>query len=224
MDKDIVLDFLKESNYRSVKSARRNLKRKLVEYKGGKCEICGYDRCIDAFDFHHLNPDEKDFGISEYDVLSFDKLKKEVDKCMLVCCRCHREIHSKENEKKMQELMEKEKIIYAEILNNREKYADVITHIKDSYKFLAYTDIFEDMKNNLSRDSILTKYRINNKTFNRFLKEHNLKYSASKHLEIIPTKDELNNLLKENSKSAIGRMFGVSCSAVIKWCKKYDLQ
>ena len=224
MDKKEVLEFLEKSNYRSLKKARQRLKKKLVDYKGGKCEICGYDKCINALDFHHLNPNEKDFCISNYMVLSFDKLKKEVDKCILVCANCHREIHAKENEEKEIAMEKKEKEIYTEILNNRNTYKEFITKVKDSYKFLIYTDIINDMKQNMSREEIFSKYHINNKTFNKFLKENNLEYSKAKKVTIKPNKEELIDLLKENSKSSIGRVFGVSCSAVIKWCKKYNIQ
>jgi hypothetical protein len=71
---------------------RKRTKIKLIEYKGGKCEICGYDKCNRALGFHHKDPKEKDFSISGKS-LSFDKLKTEVDKCMLVCSNCHCEIH-----------------------------------------------------------------------------------------------------------------------------------
>jgi 5-methylcytosine-specific restriction endonuclease McrA len=73
---------------------RKRIKIKLIEYKGGKCEICGYDKCVRALQFHHKNPLEKDFSISGRS-LSFDRLKIEVDKCMLVCSNCHCEIHDK---------------------------------------------------------------------------------------------------------------------------------
>lgn len=43
---------------------RRKLKEKLVKYKGGECEICGYDRRIKAMDFHHKNPNEKEFELT----------------------------------------------------------------------------------------------------------------------------------------------------------------
>lgn len=77
---------------------RKNLKRKIVEYKGGQCEICGYNKCIDALDFHHKDPEQKDFGLSSRGITrSIKKLYEEVDKCMLVCANCHREIHSKES-------------------------------------------------------------------------------------------------------------------------------
>ena len=71
---------------------RKRTKMKLVEYKGGKCQLCDYNKSLNALHFHHLNSNEKDFSISGKS-LSFDKLKSEVDKCILVCSNCHSEIH-----------------------------------------------------------------------------------------------------------------------------------
>jgi 5-methylcytosine-specific restriction endonuclease McrA len=76
----------------SVINWRKRTKQKLIQYKGGSCELCGYYKCERALEFHHINPEEKDFSISGKS-LSFDKLKDEVDKCMLVCSNCHCEIH-----------------------------------------------------------------------------------------------------------------------------------
>ncbi len=71
-------------------------KQKAVNYKGGKCEICGYDRCVAAMDFHHLDPSTKNgYGtgaMKQHWV--FERNKIEIDKCILVCVRCHREIHA----------------------------------------------------------------------------------------------------------------------------------
>lgn len=85
---------LKINKIKTVISWRKRTKQRLVEYKGGCCEICGYNKCMGALDFHHKNPKEKDFGIGGV-TKSFDKLKNEVDKCILVCANCHREIHEK---------------------------------------------------------------------------------------------------------------------------------
>lgn len=85
-------DELKKNKVKSVIDWRRRVKLKLVNYKGGKCENCGYNTCIDALEFHHKNPNEKDFTISGKS-WSFEKLKKESDKCILVCSNCHKEIH-----------------------------------------------------------------------------------------------------------------------------------
>lgn len=221
MDKNDVLNFLDGSNYRHLKNSRIKLKEKLVEYKGGKCEICGYDKCITALEFHHLNPEEKEFGIGNNDILSFEKNKKEVDKCILVCSNCHREIHYKENLLKQKKIEEKEKEVFKEILQNRNIYGNI--KIKDSYKYLAEAGVIEDIKNNTPREEILKKYHINNRTFKKFLEENNIKYSKRKIVPNKPNKEELIELLKTNNKAAISRMFGVSYNAVVKWCKKYEI-
>ncbi len=82
----------KVSNSEAVIEWRKRTKIKLVEYKGGKCQLCDYSKSLNALHFHHLDPNEKDFSISGKS-LSFDKLKSEVDKCILVCSNCHSEIH-----------------------------------------------------------------------------------------------------------------------------------
>lgn len=84
----------KERGIEAVQKRRRKLKSMAVDYKGGKCVKCEYNRCNDALEFHHLNPNEKDFAISASgNTRSWDKIKKELDKCILVCANCHREIH-----------------------------------------------------------------------------------------------------------------------------------
>lgn len=81
----------------AVKKRRNKLKQMAVDYKGGKCQKCGYDRCIAALDFHHIDESQKEFGISGSGYSkSWEKIKKELDKCILVCANCHREIHSQE--------------------------------------------------------------------------------------------------------------------------------
>ena len=67
----------------------------LIERAGGKCAICGYDRCIRALEFHHTNPDEKDFGISRTLTKNINTLKEEADKCILLCSNCHAEEHQR---------------------------------------------------------------------------------------------------------------------------------
>lgn len=54
--------------------------------------MCGYDSCPAAMDFHHLDPREKDFTLSE-GMTSWERIRPELAKCVLLCCRCHREAH-----------------------------------------------------------------------------------------------------------------------------------
>lgn len=70
----------------------KKIKILMVEYKGGKCEICGYNKCLGALEFHHLDPSQKDYQparMGKFDEIS----KKELDKCQLLCSNCHRETH-----------------------------------------------------------------------------------------------------------------------------------
>jgi hypothetical protein len=73
---------------------QQNIKKQSVEYKGGKCYICGYNKCYAAMDFHHLNPNEKDYNLSKHKNCKFEILKTELDKCVLLCSNCHRELHA----------------------------------------------------------------------------------------------------------------------------------
>ena len=81
-------------NYDYVLNWRNDNKRQAVEYLGGKCKICGYNKCTRSLQFHHLNPEEKEMTISKnINKIKFEKLKSELDKCILVCSNCHGEIH-----------------------------------------------------------------------------------------------------------------------------------
>ena len=72
----------------------RKLRRlKAIEYKGGKCESCGYSKYSGALEFHHLDPTQKDpTGLRAF---SLKRLFAEVDKCTLLCSNCHREEHAR---------------------------------------------------------------------------------------------------------------------------------
>lgn len=65
-----------------------------VEYKGGACQRCGYNRFAEALSFHHLNASTKEFSIAQAYNRSWASLKSELDGCMLVCENCHRELHA----------------------------------------------------------------------------------------------------------------------------------
>jgi hypothetical protein len=65
-----------------------------IDYKGSKCAICGHNKCIQVLEFHHTDPNKKDFGISAKGYTrSWKKVKEELDKCILLCANCHREVH-----------------------------------------------------------------------------------------------------------------------------------
>lgn len=84
----------KESSKQAVVKYRQNQKLKAVAYLGGKCKFCNYDKSVTALSFHHRNPEEKEFSVSNV-TMKWDRLLPELDKCDLVCQNCHREIHYK---------------------------------------------------------------------------------------------------------------------------------
>lgn len=76
----------------AVQRRRHELKKKAVAYNGGKCVKCGYNKFIGALEFHHTDGN-KDFGIGAKGYTrSWEKVKEELNKCILVCSNCHREI------------------------------------------------------------------------------------------------------------------------------------
>lgn len=57
------------------------------------CSICGYNNCLEAIEFHHVNPKEKEFRLSEMASRKKEIIQLEMSKGILVCANCHREIH-----------------------------------------------------------------------------------------------------------------------------------
>lgn len=79
-----------------VKRWRKRIKQRIIESMGGRCCICKYNKCLNALSLHHLNPSEKEFGLSKSRIscISWSKITNELRKCILVCMNCHAEIHA----------------------------------------------------------------------------------------------------------------------------------
>ena len=88
--------------YREKKLEQLNAKRnQKIEYArnlklGYGCCLCGYDRCGDSLEFHHVNPEDKGREISQLLRGSWNiyYLKMELAKCVILCSNCHREYHA----------------------------------------------------------------------------------------------------------------------------------
>jgi Zn ribbon nucleic-acid-binding protein len=74
-----------------AKNSRARLKAKAVEYRGGKCMKCGYTRCHRALEFHHRDREDKEFTVAMMMNASWERIRKELDKCDLLCRNCHAE-------------------------------------------------------------------------------------------------------------------------------------
>ena len=71
-------------------------KLKAIEYKGGRCQCCNRLGPKSIFDFHHVDPNEKEMEWKKMSKLNIEFRNKELDKCILVCSNCHRLIHAGE--------------------------------------------------------------------------------------------------------------------------------
>ena len=85
----------REALIKAVAKRRKKLKILAIEYKGGTCVACGYKKCVGALELHHINKSDKTFGIGDKGYTrSWEKIKLELDKCLLLCANCHREIEA----------------------------------------------------------------------------------------------------------------------------------
>ena len=105
--KDPVKRAIYYQKYHKVHNVGSHRRRKKVWYTFlrdsglAMCSICGYDKCIQAIDFHHKDHSTKEYNIAHITSRAFtpvmiSRFLKEMDKCIIVCANCHREIHEKE--------------------------------------------------------------------------------------------------------------------------------
>ncbi len=89
--------FCRKCNHRTHLRRNKHIqdtKKRCIEFLGGKCSVCGLETgFISVYDFHHKNPEEKELGIRPLLGCVWEKIEKELIKCILVCANCHRIIH-----------------------------------------------------------------------------------------------------------------------------------
>ncbi|HEV7424330.1 MAG TPA: hypothetical protein VGO21_04030 [Candidatus Paceibacterota bacterium] len=78
----------------NTKIRRFRAKAAAIKYLGGKCVKCGWHGNQAAIQFHHADPHKKDFIIGSVANKSWDSIKKEMQKCILLCANCHMIEHS----------------------------------------------------------------------------------------------------------------------------------
>lgn len=211
----------------AVYDIRRRNKIKLVEYKGGKCEICGYNKCIDALEFHHLNQNEKEFGISCGDTKSLEKLKREADKCIMVCANCHREIHAKEKNKqylKKEEEKIKNEYLFSE--KNKGSISERKINIKKLYEKDKIEDVLQKVKNKIPKKDIANFYNVSVKSIKNLLRKNNIVYneSSSKNLnETINIFDFINLFKEYKTFTKVAKHYNVSVTSIKRWCRRNNI-
>jgi hypothetical protein len=80
-------------NKRTYQDGVEKINKLKLEY-GGKCKKCGYNKYLGALEFHHIDPNIKEFHLGQKRGLREDTLRKELDKCELLCSNCHKEVHA----------------------------------------------------------------------------------------------------------------------------------
>jgi hypothetical protein len=78
----------------AVTRRKQKVRRILVEEAGGRCAVCGYDRCIINMHFHHVDPATKELCMTAETGRSLGAFRQEAKKCVLVCANCHGEIEA----------------------------------------------------------------------------------------------------------------------------------
>ena len=179
----------------AVQKRREVLKLKAIKYKGGKCCICGYNNCVNALEFHHMDPNEKDFGIaSDGYTRSWENVKEELDKCVLLCANHHREVH-------------------AGLIDKSLLLPNLDIKIEDCIVDGEYIPKKKEVKT-----CKVCGIEINSKS--DYCRQHWLEKSRKVQW---PSREELKMLIRNTSFVGIGRIYGVDGNSVKRWCIKYKL-
>lgn len=204
MEKDRIRKNIKQLRYmrlnaQRVVECRRQNKLFLIEYKGGKCEKCGYCKPFpSAYHFHHKKTSDKLFTISRFMSRKLDTLIKEVDKCELLCANCHAEHHDRICVSQINETIENIKKLSDEELKIRATKKKK-KQIKYKCKFcsLIYVPKNKEQQYCSVKCGHLSRRKVTR-----------------------PTSKNLEKLLKTKNFTQIGKMYGVSDNAVRKWISK----
>lgn len=181
--------------YQYVKKSRDLRKTDIVYVMGGKCQRCGYNRSIHALECHHLNPDEKEFAFNKAKSISWETIKNELKKCVLLCANCHREEHDEE------------------IIKD--------TFLSSSYDELKAQEVsnrINDLKTHKIRycpncGAIISQkavYCVDCANKQRRITEW-------------PDRETLKQLIRTLPFTIIAKQYNVTDNAVRKWCDKYNL-
>lgn len=182
-------------SYQNVKNHRKLTKERIVYVMGEKCGLCGLqDECLDIYDFHHINPEEKDFTISQgLYCNSWSKLITELKKGILLCANCHRKVHANINDFKF-------------ISNFIEERAnEVMKQIEDlkTHKLIYCKNCGKIISSKAER--CLKCNGLVQRIINR------------------PSREELKMLIRTKPFTQIALEFSLSDNAIRKWCDNYKL-
>lgn len=180
--------------YESLLKHQHGTKERVISVMGGKCQLCGYDKCAKALELHHIDPSQKNRVISG-NLLnnSWDKLCDELRKCILVCANCHREIHSG--------------LYEGELVSSFNE--DVAT---------MFSKLIADLKTKHLHYCKTCGKIISSRSV-RCAECSRLERSVTNK----PNRNELKSLIRSTPFITIAKRYGVTDNAVRKWCVNYKL-
>ncbi len=229
----------------NVKKWRRRTKVRVIESMGGKCVCCGYKKCADAMHLHHLNPEEKETGVSYWyrNPHSWHKIVAELQKCILVCSNCHSEIHA--GVTKVPEKPTRFNEEYNEYRVESKECERCGTDIPGSYSSnmcrncsskeslgghaykVEWDKInLENMLEKKSYAEIAKELDVSRSAIEKRVAKMNIdgaKYARMRREKVKWDTINLEDLMKNNSLKAIGRMLGISDNGVRKRARKIGL-
>ena len=212
------LEELHKKEKTRFKTHRLKLKKIALKYKGDKCQICGYNKCSRALQFHHVDPSTKKFDISVKGYTrSWEDVKKELDKCILVCSNYHAEIHNGDVDVSNISLEPVDVTAFNEMLDENSKSICNKKYLTDKNK-ADNKIIYNDKKYKKSTVVNYEKYA-SQFTFEEYIKlgiSSRKTERPSTYIQFLMVMDSFNwNFC------AVGRFFGVSDNAIRKWSKNY---
>lgn len=183
-------------NSENVKKCAQLRKENLIKVFGSKCCLCGFNKFNSALEFHHVNPEEKEFGLTGSGLMRKMEIQlQEARKCILVCSNCHRGIHH-ENiaiPDDWQQLFNDE--IADELL--REHKEKLMAH--ENYCIDCGVKISKNAKRCEECSSKIQRWSVR------------------------PSRQELKDMIRTMPFTKIGEIFYVSDNAIRKWCKAENL-
>lgn len=205
------LHYLEKTKYNDD---RRLDKKIYLEYSGGSCIKCGYSKCPASLTFHHRNPSEREFwigGLSErmssIDDLNY-RIKKEIDKCDLLCANCHTLEHSDSN--------------YYEL--NKTEINRRISNYREIQSKISREEVYKMYDNGMLQMNIAKHFNTSGGTISDILK----KYKTHKNIENLTIDDSMSKKQKVYKlyssgmkKSDICKMLNIPKSTVFNILKKY---
>lgn len=259
----------------AVKAWRHRTKLRMVESMGGSCAVCGYNKCVEALELHHIDPLEKEFGFGKImsNPIAWYRIVEEIRKCVLLCSNHHREIHSGIISLPGKHATFNEDFLqyknYSDLngkcfICGKETSSSNITCSKECAAKRSRTvewdkiDLKAMLESNMTLSQIADKFNISpsavskrirkfspelSNMINRTWARNNVFcsicktkitsdsksglcsvcYNFSKRKVERPTKEQLEEEIKNSSWLALGKKYGVSDNAIRKWAKSYDI-